>query len=57
MTVTYYIINEGTPSQYYGLKDLEENEVLFYAPNNWKAKRGAKNWAIKNGFQFIEVIK
>ncbi|MEE1047458.1 MAG: hypothetical protein U0M60_08540 [Clostridia bacterium] len=57
MTVTYYIINEGTPSQYYGLKDLEENEVLFYAPNNWKTKRGAKNWAIKNGFQFIEVIK
>lgn len=55
MTVTTYTINKGTNSQYFGLKIIEENRVLFSAPNNWKTKKGAKNWAIKNGYQFIEI--
>lgn len=53
MKVTTYVINKGTSSQYYGLKNAEENTVLHYAPNNWKTERGAKNWAIKNGYEFI----
>ena len=55
MTVTTYTINKGINSQYFGLKNVEENRVLFSAPNNWKTKKGAKNWAIKNGYQFIEI--
>ena len=38
MKVTTYIINKGTSSQYYGLKNAKENQVLYYAPNNWKLK-------------------
>ena len=41
MKVTTYTINEGTASQYYGLKSVNDNHVLYYAPNNWKTKRGA----------------
>ena len=49
MTVTTYVINEGTKSQYYGLKEVEENQVLWGAPNNWKTKKrrgklGEKAW-------------
>ena len=51
MTVTTYVINEGTKSQYYGLKEVEENKVLWGAPNNWKTKKGAENWAKKHGFE------
>lgn len=51
MTVTTYIINKGQPTQYYGLKIVEENRVLFSAPNNWKTEKGAINWAKKNGFK------
>ena len=40
MKVTTYIINKGTSSQYYGLKNAEENQVLYYAPNNWKTEKG-----------------
>lgn len=54
MKVTTYIINEGHPSQYYGLKNAEENQVLYGAPNNWKTEKGAIRWAIKNG---MEVVK
>lgn len=52
--VTTYTINEGTASQYYGLKSVSENHVLHYAPNNWKTKRGAINWAKKNGYEVEE---
>jgi len=50
MKVTTYVINEGTPAQYYGLKDADENQVLYYAPNNWKTKAGAERWARKHGY-------
>ena len=42
MVVTAYCINQGTPSQYFGLKNAEENTVLRCAPNNWKTEAGAK---------------
>lgn len=42
MVVTTYCINQGTPSQYYGLKNAEENTVLHFAPNNWKTEAGGE---------------
>jgi len=51
MTVKTYCINKGQPTQYYGLKNAEENRVLNGAPNNWKTEKGAINWAKKNGFK------
>lgn len=54
MEVTIYCINKGTKSQYFGLKNVKENMVLMYAPNNWKTEKGAKNWAIKNGYKYID---
>lgn len=54
MKVTDYIINKGTTSECYGLKNAEDNQVLYSAPNNWKTLNGAKRWAIKNGFEYIE---
>lgn len=51
MKVTTYCINKGTSSQYYGLKNAEENQVLYSAPNNWKTEKGALNWAKKHGFE------
>lgn len=54
MRVKVYVINEGTSSQYYGLKNADENTVLTAAPNNWKSKRGAENWANKHGYTVIE---
>ncbi len=54
MKVTVYAINEGTSSQYFGLKNAKENRVLHSAPNNWKTKRGALNWAKKNGYEVVE---
>lgn len=53
MKVTSYIINAGTSSQYYGLKNATDNQVLYSAPNNWKTLNGAKRWAEKNGFEYI----
>ena len=53
MRVTTYCINKGTSSQYFGLKNADENYVLYGAPNNWKTERGAERWAKKNGFEFI----
>ena len=53
MKVTAYIINEGTAAQYYGLKNAEENQVLHYAPT-WKTLNGAKRWAKKNGFEYVD---
>lgn len=54
MKVTVYVINAGTKSQYFGLKNAKENQVLYYAPNNWKTKRGALNWAKKHGLEIAE---
>lgn len=53
MNVTVYVINKDTASQYFGLKNAEENQVLYYAPNNWKTKRGAIAWATRHGFNVI----
>lgn len=50
LTVTTYIINEGTKSQYFGLMTADEKRVLHYAPNNWKTRKGAENWARKHGY-------
>ncbi len=50
--VTTYCINKGTASQYFGLKNAEENTVLHYTPT-WKTEKGAIRWAIKNGFEVI----
>lgn len=53
MKVTAYVINEGTAAQYYRLKNVEENMVLHYTPT-WKTLNGAKRWAVKQGFEYIE---
>lgn len=53
MKVKVYCINKGQTGQYFGLKNAEEDTVLYYAPNNWKTKKGAMNWANKNGLQVI----
>lgn len=52
MKVTTYCINNGTESQYFGLKNAEENTVLHYTPT-WKTEKGAISWAIKNGFEVV----
>ena len=54
MKVKIFVINEGTESQYFGLKNADENTVLYDAPNNWKTKKGAVKWAIKNGLEIAE---
>ena len=53
MKVTTYCINKGTASQYFGLKNAEENTVPYSAPNNWKTEKGAINWAKKHGLQVV----
>lgn len=50
LTVTTYLINEGQKSEYYGLKEVRENRVLYGAPNNWKTRNGALRWARTHGF-------
>lgn len=52
MKVKVYCINKGTTSQYFGLKNAEENTVLPYTPT-WKTEKGAIRWAIKNGLQVV----
>ena len=52
MKVTTYCINKGTASQYFGLKNVEENNVLHYTPT-WKTEKGAVNWAKKHGLQVV----
>ena len=54
MKVKVYVINEGTPSEYYGLKNAEEGTVLYSAPNNWKSAKGAQRWAEKHGYEVVE---
>lgn len=51
MKLTTYCINKGQKTQYFGLKNAEENTVLYYAPNNWKTEKGALNWAKKHGYE------
>lgn len=54
MKVKTYCINKGTASQYFGLKNAEENQVLYFAPNNWKTEKGAERWAIKHGYEIVK---
>lgn len=54
MRVAIYTINKNQPGQYYGLKNADENQVLYAAPNNWKTKAGAIRWAIKKGYAVKE---
>jgi hypothetical protein len=54
MKVKTYCINKGQPTQYFGLKNAVDNQVLYGAPNNWKTEKGAIRWAIKNG---LEIVK
>lgn len=54
MKVTTYTINKGQKNQYFGLKNAEDNQVLWFAPNNWKTEKGALNWAKREG---LEIVK
>jgi hypothetical protein len=54
MKVTAYCINQGQQSQYYGLKNIEDNQVLHFAPNNWKTIQGTIRWAKRHGMVFVE---
>ena len=54
MKVKIYVINEGTPSQYFGLKSADEGDILYGAPNNWKTRKGAEKWAEKHGYEVVE---
>lgn len=54
MNVTTYCINKGQPSQFFGLKNADENYVLSYAPNNWKTEQGAIRWAKKHGYEVVK---
>jgi len=54
MKVKTYVINKGQPTQYYGLKNADENQVLYGAPNNWKTEKGAIRWAEKNGLVVVK---
>lgn len=51
MKVTTYCINKGQPTQYFGLKTIDDNQVIRFAPNNWKTEKGALRWAVKNGYE------
>ena len=55
MKVTTYCINKGTTSQYFRLKNAEENTVLRHTPT-WKTEKGAIRWAIKNGFEVVDKV-
>lgn len=52
LKVKVYTINRGQPSQYYGLKLAEKGneQILPYAPNNWKTEKGALDYAKKKGY-------
>ena len=53
MKVKTYCINKGTASQYYGLKDAIDNQVLHFTPT-WKTEKGAIRWAEKNGLKVVK---
>ena len=54
MRVKVYCINKGQSGQFFGLKNADEGWVLYGAPNNWKTERGARNWAVKNGYIVVD---
>ena len=51
MKVTTYCINKGQSTQYFGLKNANDNQVLHYAPNHWKTEAAALRWAMKHGYE------
>ena len=53
MKVKVYCINKGTKSQYFGLKNAKENQVIPFTPN-WKTEKGAIRWAEKNGMEIVK---
>lgn len=55
LQVKVYCINRNQPGQYFGLKLAEQGneQVLPYAPNNWKTERGAVNWAKRHGYEVV----
>lgn len=55
MKVRTFIINEGQQDQHYKLVS-EEGDVLRMQPAaGWKTIRGAKAWAEKHGYEFVQV--
>ena len=48
-----FVINKGTPSQEFRLKDAEDGTVWSHAPT-WKSEKGARRWAIKNGLDIVD---
>ena len=56
MKVTTYEINPGTDSHYYGMMNYEEDYVLYHTPK-WKTLNGARRWAKKHGYEFVEPNK
>lgn len=53
MKVQIYCINRNQPSQYFGLWSVNNNHVLYCAPNNWKTVKGAERWALRNGYEVV----
>ena len=57
LRVRIYVINKDTPSQYYGLKSVEDNRPLYAAKDKqWKTYGGAYNWATRHGYQVLRGI-
>lgn len=54
MKVSVYVINKGCSSQFFGLKNADDNQVLYGAPNNWKTEKGAIRWAEKEGLVVVK---
>lgn len=56
LKVKVYTINKGQPSQYYGLKLAEKGneQILPYAPNNWKTQKGALDYAKNKGYTVVQ---
>ncbi len=51
-------INKGQKTQHYILKLAEtgNEQVLPYAPNNWKTQAGAISYAEKNGYEVVNKV-
>lgn len=56
MKVKITCINEGQTGQHYCIVDAEENQVLWYAPNNWKTVKGAEKWAERHGYEKVQQL-
>lgn len=50
LKVTTYCVNKGRKSQYFGLKTVNDRQVLYSAPNHWKTEAGAIRWALNHGY-------